>query len=217
MRTRLGILGGMFDPVHNGHIAAAHYALALLGLDRLHLVPCHIPHHRESAHASPAQRIAMLELAARHDSRLLVDPSEIRRAQVSYTVDTLTGMRRQEPGACLVFILGIDAFNSLPSWHEWQSLGKLCHLLVLARAGEEVLPATATAIDLERRQVTTPTELFAADVGKILVAQDFHNDLSSTGVREKLQQRADVTTMLDKQVIEYIYQHNLYSGHADAR
>ena len=89
MSRRLGILGGMFDPVHNGHIAAARHASQLLGLEQVVLVPCHVPNHREPNQLDSSHRLQMLKLAVSDDSTLRVDDREIRRGGVSYAVDTV--------------------------------------------------------------------------------------------------------------------------------
>jgi nicotinate-nucleotide adenylyltransferase len=198
MSTRRGVLGGMFDPVHNGHIEAARCAVSLLDLDCIHLVPCHIPNHRVAAASAASDRLAMLELAVAAESAMIVDPIEVQRKRVSYTVETLTAMGGGTDVSSLVFVLGMDAFNSLPQWHDWQQLFALCHLLVLA------------PVKLESRRVETTAEMFKARTGKIRIAEDFKYDLSSTRVRTAIQRQEDLSTLLNTNVIEYINQHKLY-------
>lgn len=210
MSTRRGVLGGMFDPVHNGHIEAARCAVSLLDLDCIHLVPCHIPNHRVAAASAASDRLAMLELAVAAESAMIVDPIEVQRKRVSYTVETLTAMGGGTDVSSLVFVLGMDAFNSLPQWHDWQQLFALCHLLVLARDGMAVSPETAAAVKLESRRVETTAEMFKARTGKIRIAEDFKYDLSSTRVRTAIQRQEDLSTLLNTNVIEYINQHKLY-------
>lgn len=210
MSLRLGVLGGMFDPVHNGHIEAARFARQMLGLDELHLVPCHIPNHRGAAIGSPADRLAMLHSAVAGKNGLLVNPIELNRNQVSYMVDTLTAMRAELTPDALVLVAGMDTFNTVPEWHAWQKLFELCHFFVLARNGEVVSNATAGAVDLSSRLVHSAAEMFSAETGKIWIAEDFGIDLSSSKVREAIRKQQDLSTLLDARVIEYINHNNLY-------
>ena len=119
----MGVYGGLFDPVHDGHLEVARYARTALELDKVLLVPCKLPNHRSGAQASGAARLHMLELASRDEATLEVSDIELEREGVSYTVDTLAQLRKQEPNTDFVFILGQDAFSSLPQWQRWHH----CH------------------------------------------------------------------------------------------
>ena len=215
MSSRLGVLGGMFDPVHNGHIEAACFACNSLALDRVKLIPCCRPSHRGPATASPAQRLAMLELATASCPALEVDAVEVERAGISYTVDTVSALRESASGKTghaghIVFILGMDAFNGLPSWHRWQDLLALCHLLVLARPGSTVTEFAGDTIGLRARQVNSPDQLFAADGGKILIEAEFDHAVSSSDVRRGLGNAADLSAQVNGKVLRYIEEHGLY-------
>src|SRR5690606_2685035 len=113
--ARIGVMGGMFDPVHSGHLQVALTAWHLLELDQLRLVPCHVPNHRAPATATSAQRLEMLQLAAAREPRLRVDAREMERDGISYTVDTLASLRNDFPSSALVLVLGMDAFAGLAS------------------------------------------------------------------------------------------------------
>ena len=225
MSSRLGVLGGMFDPVHNGHIEAACFACNSLALDRVKLIPCCRPSHRGPATASPAQRLAMLELATASCPALEVDAVEVERAGISYTVDTVSALRESASRVSvsresasgktghaghIVFILGMDAFNGLPSWHRWQDLLALCHLLVLARPGSTVTEFAGDTIGLRARQVNSPDQLFAADGGKILIEAEFDHAVSSSDVRRGLGNAADLSAQVNGKVLRYIEEHGLY-------
>lgn len=208
MRSGLAVLGGMFDPVHNGHIEAARYALHYLGMNRLKLIPCKNPNHKPGASSGAKHRLAMLNLAVGLDEQIEVDPIEINRSGVSYTVDTLLELRRRENR--LVFVLGMDSFNTLPQWHRWSELLELCHFLVLARSGSLVSSETRELLNIERRQVQSPEQLFSCDSGKILFAEDFDFDISSTALRQRLMAQADVSGEINAQVLAYIKTNHLY-------
>lgn len=210
--TRIGVMGGMFDPVHSGHLQAALTALRLLELDQLRLVPCHVPNHRGPAKASSTERLEMLQLAVAGEPRLLVDPREMERDGVSYTVDTLTSLRNDFPGATLVLVLGWDAFAGLPSWHRWRELLTLAHMLVISRpaAAQEQPLLEGLAQTLRRCQVASAEELFRQPAGAILVTEELQLDISSTQVRDLLHAGSDADMLLPTAVEQYIDRHGLY-------
>lgn len=215
MTERIGVMGGMFDPVHRGHVAAARAALEQLGLTRIHMVPCASPNHRGPASATGEQRMQMLSLAIAGDERLLVDDRELRRSGKSYAVDTLKSIHEDYPNASLVFVLGWDSFLSLPRWHQWQSLFEHAHLCAVSRPGVAWPPAgspdseTLQAL-LEQRQVETPEALFSEQQGAVYVLEGVENDVSSTALREALRSRQTTRDWLEPAVTEYIDAHALY-------
>lgn len=212
MMSRLGVLGGMFDPVHLGHVNAARYVLETLNLDSIKLVPCYQPNHRQEARESATHRIRMLELAIAAFPQLEVDDCEIERGGVSYAVDTLAHLGNHAAARQLVFILGIDSFNTLLRWHKWESLLALCHLFVLSRESEGVNPEVANSLGLKERQVSEPQDLFDSSSGKIFLDQEFVFDSSSSRVRRKIESGDSLENLLDHSVIEYIYQNELYGS-----
>ncbi len=210
MTARIGILGGMFDPVHNGHMQAARTALQLLEFDLLRLVPCHVPNHRNLTLCSAVQRVAMLELACERDEKIVVDEIEIRRGGISYAVDTLKQFKQEYLEANFFFVLGSDSFDSLPQWHKWQDLFELCHFAILNRASFDISESTRIATAFDLRKVKSNKELFAAPSGKIIVVEDFDYPLSSSQVRARLGANESMDGFLDESVARYIRSNNLY-------
>lgn len=212
MISRLGVFGGMFDPIHLGHIKAALYAQELLGLDRIKLVPCNQPNHRSEAFADASHRVQMLELSVADFPCLEIDTIEIQRGGVSYAVETLKQFRQSRVAEHLVFVLGIDAFNTLNRWHQWESLLTYCDLLVLPRDDVAVDAEVSGAVQLESRRVAQPQQLFDSLAGNIYIDQQFHFDSTSTQVRNSIEGHADLDGLLDPTVIDYIYEHQLYDA-----
>lgn len=210
MTSRIGVYGGMFDPVHRGHLEAASYAVSQLNLDQLRLVPCSIPNHRDPASASSEQRVQMLELAIRGTDRIIVDQREIDRDGVSYTVETLKSLRQEYSEAQLVMVLGLDSFNSLLQWHLWQNLFDYAHLFVLNRSGGELLPEVLNKIEYKNRAVDRPGRLFDQHHGAIYFARDFNFDVSSTQVREAVIAKEKLDHLLSEDVESYIEANQLY-------
>ncbi len=133
----IGILGGTFDPIHNGHIQIAETVLQALQLERIEFIPCFQPPHRQQPIASPKDRLAMVKLATKSNPHFHANEIEMDRQGVSYSVDTLTALRRQMPHQPLCFIVGADAFSAFHHWHEWQKIPTLVHLIIIGRQHAE--------------------------------------------------------------------------------
>ncbi len=206
----IGIFGGTFDPVHNGHLRVAQALSAALPFDELRLLPCGKPVHRAPPHASAEDRIAMLQLAVAGSPSLLVDEREVSGNGPSYMVDTLASLREETGNASLVLIVGWDAFTGLPTWHRWRQLIELAHLLVVQRPGNMVLPCSDVKALLQQHRVDNVIELKQRAAGCILFQPLELLDLSSTQVRARLAAQEDVSGMLPTAVSTYIKEQHLY-------
>lgn len=200
-RPLLGILGGTFDPIHNGHLAVARQAREQLGLESVLLVPSFQPPHREAPTAGPQDRLAMTRLAVQGQPGLEAADVEVRRGGVSYTVDTLRDLRLMRPESDLVLLLGYDAAREVADWHQPEALPGLARLAVFNRTGAAPgtpaeLPAGALRLEVE-----SP-------------------DVSATAVRERLARGEDLDGMVPASVLVYIRERGLYlpvdGGPADA-
>ncbi len=130
---RLGIFGGTFDPVHYGHLLLAECCREQCRLDQVWFLPADIPPHKQERPLTPGrQRIEMLELAIGGHPAFSVSRLELDRGGVSYTVDTLTQIREQDPGRELYLLLGADSLLDLP---HWKDPGRICELATLAVVG----------------------------------------------------------------------------------
>ena len=134
---KLGLLGGSFNPVHNGHLAIARQTREALGLDQVLFIPTSQPPHKPNGSLAPAQdRYEMVRMAIAADPVLAISDIEIRRPGKSYSIDTIR-LLQQEYGAQtqLFFLIGLDAFLDFPSWRDPVILLELCQFVILSRPG----------------------------------------------------------------------------------
>ena len=205
---RIGLFGGTFDPVHFGHLRPALELAESYALEVLYLLPAHRPAHRGPTGASSAQRIAMLERAVREVPRLAVDTREARRDAPSYTVDTLTELRAERPGATLLFFLGRDAFAGFADWHRPDAILALANLVVVERPGEP-LPAAAEAL-IRRQCGRVGTAIRDGGTGVIERADVTQLAISATDVRRRVAAGQDPRFLLPEAVRGYIADNGLY-------
>lgn len=208
----IGILGGTFDPVHPGHIYIASELARKFHFSELRLIPCYLPAHRQAPSASALDRLNMLELAIKDHPELSIDKREFERQGISYAIDTLKSIRSEiAKDESLVLILGMDAFNSLHEWKEWQDLLKYCHLLVINRAGvSPTFGAELTAL-LEAHQIQDPVSLKTKAAGSIYFQNLNPMDISATELRNQYQELKKQPAIFQiAAVAHYINQHKLY-------
>lgn len=207
---KIAIYGGTFDPVHKGHIATALTIQKIFRFDAFHFVPCKNPLLKPKASASAEHRVHMLQLALDMHPQFTVDCREIQRNTPSRMVDTLDSFRLELPKASITLILGMDAFLSLPAWYDWERLPELAHLLVIQRPG--VTPHFSVPLQqlLKKYQTDDLQQLNNNEAGSILFLDAGYFDISSTDVREYIQTGRDVTSLLDRQVLDYIQDKKLY-------
>jgi nicotinate-nucleotide adenylyltransferase len=208
------LLGGSFDPVHEGHVALATMFANLFEPDELRIIPAGSPWQKSALHARADQRVAMLELAFKQ-ARLPVtlDLQEIERAAPSYTIDTLRCVRAElGADASVVFLMGADQLRQLDTWRDWESLFDLAHIGVAARPGyalaDAALPARVATV-LQQR-LGTLAQLRNQPSGHAYLAQALDVDISATQVRAALQRGEQANSLISPVVLDYIQQHNLY-------
>jgi nicotinate-nucleotide adenylyltransferase len=201
--VREGILGGSFDPVHNGHLHVAGESLRRLSLDRVVFVPARLPPHKLDVPLSDAMhRLKMLELAVAGTSTFEVSEVELRRAGASYTVDTVeTELARLGEAGEVFLLIGADQAADLGDWHRVGELVRLCTVVVVSRPG--FAPAR-----LERLR----TRLSAEAVEKLAsAALDIPPvDVSSTEIRRRVRAGRSITGLVPAAVESYIRTHRLY-------
>jgi len=226
--TRIGILGGTFDPVHVGHIDTALAAHRALALDRVLVMPSGTPPHRPSQpSASRFHRFAMAALAVTGVPGLMVNDFEIGGTDPCYTFDTLAQLHRSGlPASHIFFITGADAFAEIDTWSRYPQVLEMAHFVVVSRPGHaaSALPSKLPALAGRMRGATAHTSTVVdtpaalPSVLKVLLVDAPTSDVSSTDVRRRLESGTSIAGLVPAAVETYIGQHGLYSrGDSGAR
>jgi nicotinate (nicotinamide) nucleotide adenylyltransferase len=211
MAKPIGILGGTFDPVHNGHLRMAIECLERLDLTEVHMIPLYAPPHRPAPHASPEDRLAMLSLAAGKVSGLVVDGSELYRKGVSYTIDTVIAMRERIGNTPVCLLIGTDAFNTLHTWRRWRELLDHVHIVVADRPGAHLITEDKTLNNiLDQYLISSAGILHTSPAGKFFHLQIPWLDISATRIRDMIRAGKNPAFLLPGAVIHYIHDHQLY-------
>jgi nicotinate-nucleotide adenylyltransferase len=211
--ARIGFLGGTFDPVHLGHIAAARAARAALALERVELVPARVPPHRhQKPCASAFHRFAMAALAVNGVDGLAVSDVELASDGPSYTAETLARLHGAGYSPSQIFfITGADAFADIETWRRYPDVLDLAHFVVIARPGHPLgdLPARLPAVAERMRPADTAP---AAARTAVFLVDAATPDVSSTEIRRRIGGRQPLRGLLEASVEAHIVQHGLYGA-----
>ena len=204
---RIAILGGTFDPIHNGHLAAAVSVSSAFRTDQVHFVPAYSAPHKQSHESTSAfHRFAMVALAISPSEGFRVSTMEVDALEKRYTVDTLERMRAENPDSELLFVLGTDMYRDFETWKNYRALFTLAHLAVVHRPGfafrEDLAPHRVLR---EGEQVTLPV------TPGVFYLPFVEQPVSSTAIRESCRRGGDASRWVPPVVWNYIERHKLYS------
>lgn len=216
MRTdgRLGIMGGTFDPVHEGHTAAAAAARRALSLERVLFVPSHQPPHRPAdAMASSFHRFAMVALALTPHDAFEASDLELRRPGPSFTADTLRELHASGLAPSQIFfITGTDAFAEIASWRDYPAVLDLSNFVVIARPGQSFDLLRDRLPSLAPRMRAAGEGCGGADSCGILLVNAATPDVSSTGIRDRAARGLPLAGLVAPAVERHILRHGLYGS-----
>jgi nicotinate-nucleotide adenylyltransferase len=217
---RLGLLGGTFNPIHNGHLAIARQTREALGLDRILFIPTGDPPHKSHDNLAPAKhRYEMVRLAIASDPLFSISDVELRRTGKSYSIDTIRVVQ-QEYGAdtTLFFLIGLDAFLDFQSWREPEALLSLCSFVIISRPGLSFQSLSTMGL-LPPLPIRSLADLDAGcrsiwevQIGmhRLICLRLPPSEVAASDIRKRIGQNMPVANLLPPLVQSYILDHHLY-------
>ena len=201
---KIALFGGTFDPVHTAHLRMAGMLADALSLDRVLFMPTFVPPHKIKAGMAPAvHRLEMCRLAAQADTRFTVSDMEIKRGGASFTVDTLTALREQYPQDEWFLLVGADMFMNFGCWYRFADILKMATVCTIPRN------------DVSERDLRAYAKELEAAGGRCYIGDTPVGDVSSTLIRQRIQNGEDVSALLPQGVQEYIRERDLYTAKAE--
>jgi len=219
---KIGIIGGTFDPVHNGHLHLAEQAQKFFDLDRVIFIPTfRSPHKLAIKPESSKHRLSMLSLALKNRPGFSMDKIEIKKNAVSYTIQTLKDLNSEHPYWSIFLIVGADVFRAIDTWKESTQLLDFCNILVATRPGVDFVISESIKNKLSLSEPGTNihpakfrTELMVFEnlkkVAKVIFFPIPPLDISSKDIRQRIIQKEEIKNLLPLSVDHYIMKHQLY-------
>lgn len=199
---RIGIMGGTFNPIHQGHLLLAEQAREYCELDEVLFIPSGNSYMKDSSEILDGEiRIFMTAAAIEDNPSFTLSTMEVEREGATYTCDTIQDLREKEPFAQYYFIMGADSLFSMESWKDPGEIFKNCILVAAARDSRDTFSLTEKA-----------TELQAKYQARIIILPERKIDISSSEVRSRIREGKSVRYMIPDKVIDYISSNHLYCG-----
>lgn len=210
----IGLLGGTFNPIHNGHLRLAQELADSLKLAEVRFIPSAQPPHKAAPEVSAEHRAAMVQLAITANPFFKLDTRELNRKSASYTIDTLISLQEDLGGnVALGLIMGSDAFAKLNTWHRWQALLDYCHIILVQRPTSGIQPKLAEELSLLLHDHYTEnvSDLVNENTGYIHMQKITALDITSTNIRAQLALGISPRYLMPDNVLDYIKHNKLYS------
>jgi nicotinate-nucleotide adenylyltransferase len=206
----IGIFGGSFDPIHNGHLRVVIELLETMPFSEIRILPCQTPALKPLIYASAEHRFNMLGLATQALNKTVIDERELKRDGVSYTYDSLVAIRDESGNKPLVLIIGNDAFAEFDRWYRWQDILSLAHIIIVTRPNY-ILPSTGNIQRLLENHLTQHVEdLCKMPAGKIMLCPIPLLAISATDIRRKITGNLSIRFLVPDSVLEYISNQKIY-------
>ena len=196
----IGIYGGSFDPVHLGHLITAESIKKELNFERLFLLPCCVPVHKNSLHYSSKQRLEMLNLAIKEFPSLEIDTREIDRGGSSYMIETLAEIVKEFKDNTICLNIGMDSFKTFKTWKKWDEFAKLIHLIILPRNTNQHPQKSLDTFDiaLDKNHLNNKTS------GLLYFSNSELIDISSSDIRGKIASNQNLDGLTPSSIINIL-------------
>jgi nicotinate-nucleotide adenylyltransferase len=215
-RERIGLFGGTFNPIHFGHLRAAELVYDRMILDKILFIPSFIPPHKENRDVvSPRHRMEMIKLTLSAHPFFMPSAIEIEAGGTSYSIQTLTKIRKIYSRADLYFILGIDAFLEIETWKDYKRVLEQCRFIIISRPDyilKEALDVLNGAfadkmLEISDKRKVSQQEILSADM---LLLKIPSLPISSTDIRMRLRKGKSIKGLVTEDVEDYIHKNHLY-------
>ncbi|MFP4456365.1 MAG: nicotinate-nucleotide adenylyltransferase [Clostridia bacterium] len=198
--NKIGVFGGTFDPIHNGHLYIAENARVAFNLSEVIIIPSHKPPHKQNkAISKEHHRYNMCELAISDNDRFSVSDIEMNREDVSYTYNTLMTLKEDRPNSDFYFIMGADMFSDFPKWYKAKEIITDFKIIAFPREGYDIFEIIEVDFFNNYKENINLLELATVDI-------------SGTSIREQIKKGLSVKYIIPNKVIQYIDKNNLYRG-----
>ena len=209
----IGLLGGTFNPIHNGHLRLAQELADALNFNEVRFIPSANPPHKTVPKVSAQHRAAMVQLAISDNPLFNLDIRELDRLGASYTIDTLISLQEELGGSvALCLIMGSDAFAKLNTWHRWQALLDYCHIILVQRPTSATQPQLADELSalLHDHYTENVSDLADENAGYIHMQKITALDITATNIRAQLESGYSPRYLMPDNVLDYIKHNQLY-------
>lgn len=215
----LGIFGGTFDPVHFGHLNPVRETASSLGLEQVRFIPAAISPHKSKPVADTFNRQAMIRLALKDYPEFRIDERELKREGSSYTINTLESFREEFGDKLpIMMLVGADVFNEFNTWHQWQQIPDLAHIIVMTRPDHPPVDTSffenESGIKPGWRVTKNTNDLYSQPHGLVFFQDVTPVNISATQIRLLLSEKIDIDNYISQalplSVLDYIKLNNLY-------
>ena len=196
----IGIYGGSFDPVHLGHLITAESIKKELNFERLLLLPCYEPVHKNSLHYSSKQRLEMLSIAIKEFPSLEIDTREIDRGGNSFMIETLAEIVKEFKDSTICLIIGMDSFVNFKTWKKWDEFAKLVHLIILPRSTNQYPQKSLDTFDI----ALDKNHLNKKSSGLLYFSNSELIDISSSDIRGKIASNQNLDGLMPSSIINIL-------------
>lgn len=206
----IGVFGGTFDPIHYGHLRTAFEMLQALRFEEVRFMPCGDPPHRGVTFADAELRYRMVEAAIAGQDGFTADDRELHREGPSYTIDTLIELREEHPERSLGLIVGMDAFLGLSTWHRWNELLDVAHIIVAHRPGWKAPDIGPLGELITEHGTHRVDDVHNATHGRILIHAVTQLEISSTEIRDLIAAGRDPRFLMPDALRNLIQEKEIY-------